>query len=71
MFVMEIHTDNRAFDDNSEYFELKGIFDRAMIQLSDGREHGMCYDSNGNYVGFWKIDNSTIGRYDSPVKYKE
>jgi len=53
-FVLEIDTDNAAFDEDDE---LGRLIREVAGQVDNGREEDGCIvlDLNGNSVGFWAV----------------
>lgn len=53
MFRVEFHTDNAAFEHDSEVPRiLTGIADK----VEQGQRSGQIRDANGNTVGWWRWD---------------
>lgn len=58
MFVLEINTDNAAFEDpNDCRDEISRLLSSVGRGLLRGENNGTLIDNNGNAVGFWELDN--------------
>jgi len=54
-FRIHINTENDAFVDNPEY-EVVRLLDVVKKRLIDGEDFGLCFDLNGNRVGWWRLN---------------
>ncbi len=61
MFSLKFKTDNAAFGDDSGEFteecqaEIARILRRAADQITEGRDHALIFDINGNAIGEWHL----------------
>jgi hypothetical protein len=52
---LKISCDNAAFEGDELYMETGRIMHHAAERFSDGQTLGTLYDSNGNKVGHWGL----------------
>ncbi len=61
MFNLKFKTDNAAFGDPGDEFtpecqaEISRILRRVAEQVTDGRDHALIFDINGNTIGEWHL----------------
>jgi len=56
-FVVEIETDNSAFDEGNRNFEVARILRKLADQIEEGTDGTPLRDINGNRVGFAEFDD--------------
>lgn len=55
-FDLHIETDNAAFTGRQQLSnEISSILARADYEIARGANMGHCFDSNGNKVGYWEL----------------
>lgn len=54
MFILNINTDNAAFEGDASY-EIVRILSDVADSVQSGYTSGICRDINGNKVGTWEV----------------
>ena len=57
MLKIKIDTNNDAFQNGNRKVEIFNILDDIKNEIKRGYEEGNIHDSNGNYVGSFKLTN--------------